>query len=190
MNKIKIFEFVEEYKKLADNENSKDEYINNMIEFVDYIPLIKKVTLAENIVKASCIDKETGTVRVNSVVSYFLFCRTLIEQWTNLESETQGWYEEYDALKSCGLLEIIMSFIPENEFNEFKTILDMTQSDFMTNNYETKAFISNQIERIKNVLNVIVKPIADALSKKIDKLSENDIEEFGNRLEKIIKRVK
>ena len=83
-----------------------------------------------------------------------------------------------------------MSFIPENEFNEFKTILDMTQSDFMTNNYETKAFISNQIERIKNVLNVIVKPIADALSKKIDKLSENDIEEFGNRLEKIIKRVK
>lgn len=208
MKKIKIRKFVEEYNKRKSEH--KDSYLHENLEIVDYVPFIKKDALAERLVNVSTFrfedyKKEDGTmgrrrtdnIHVNSIVQYILFCRLVIENYTNLEAETEGFYEEYDLLKQSGLLEKLMigneshpSLIPESEIAEFRTIVDMKQRDVLNNYTAPQNYIANQVERITTVLGVSLRPLLDKLSEKIDQMDIKDIEKIGNKIEKTLKRIK
>ena len=58
-----------------------------------YVSFVKKDALISNLLKATMIDKETGNVKVNSSAEYLLKTRILIENYTNLTVETDGFYE-------------------------------------------------------------------------------------------------
>lgn len=184
-----IREFVEKYEAIA-TDRLKEDYIKDNLHIKTYLPFLTKVTLADKLAKVTTLDKNTGNVNVKSDVNYLLFCRTIIEQYTDLQVETEGFYEEYDLLNESCLLDKIMQAIPEKEISEFKMICDMKKTDLIQNKYEIHAFISDQIERFGTLIGITLKPVLEKISEQIDNMSEEDMEKFANKFEKLLKRVK
>ena len=167
--------FAEKYNAMA-TDRLKEDYLNNNLHIKTYLPFLTKVTLADKLAKVTTLDKDTGNVNVKSDVNYLLFCRTIIEYYTDLQVETEGFYEEYDLLNESGLLDKIMQMIPEKEINEFKMICDMKKSDLLQNKYENHAFISEQVTRFGELIGTILKPALDKISEQLENLSDEDIE--------------
>lgn len=177
---MKLLEFVEKYNNTANN--TLKEQLLSKIKITPYVSIIKKDAYAQLIVDKTTFEQEayddngktkyrkTDKIRVNSVAQYIQFCRAVIELYTDLEidEDDKGFIKGYDALKSSGLLDILMvgsdkadPLIPISELSEFKTILTMKQSDTQFNETTTQAFISKQIRRISDLENATLTPLMD-----------------------------
>lgn len=183
MNKITIKTFCKEYSNRV-NDTLKKQYIKDNLEITPYVPFVKKDALISNLLKATMIDKDTGNVKVNSSAEYLLMTRILIENYTNLTVETDGFYEEYDELKKSGLFTILLigneatataPLIPYEEIVEFKHLLSIKRSDVLTNRYEIHSFITEQVDRFKALGEATLTPLMDVLSKKLDSLSNDEL---------------
>ena len=191
---MKIKEFIEKYNSLS-NKQLKENFITQQVKITQYVSIIKKDAYAQLIVDKTTFEQEsyddngvtkyrkTDKIRVNSVAQYVQFCRAVIELYTDLEIEDGSFIKEYDALKSSGLLDILMvgsdktdPLIPMSELSEFKTILTMKQSDTQFNETTTQAFISKQIERISDLANATLTPLVDVVSKKFNEIPKEDLE--------------
>ena len=190
---MKILELVEKYNSY-NNSTLKASLLKD-IKITPYVSIIKKDAYAQLIVDKTTFEQEsyddngvtkyrkTDKIRVNSVAQYVQFCRAVIELYTDLEIEDGSFIKEYDALKSSGLLDILMvgsdkadPLIPMSELSEFKTILTMKQSDTQFNETTTQAFISKQIGRISDLANATLTPLMDVVSKKLDEIPKEDLD--------------
>nr|DAK54924.1 MAG TPA: hypothetical protein [Caudoviricetes sp.] len=192
---MRLLEFVERYNNTANN--TLREQLLSKIKITPYVSFIKKDAYAQLIVDKTTFEQEsyddngvtkyrkTDKIRVNSVAQYVQFCRAVIELYTDLEidEDDKGFIKGYDALKSSGLLDILMvgsdkadPLIPMSELSEFKTILTMKQSDTQFNETTTQAFISKQIGRISDLANATLKPLMDVVSKKLDEIPKEDLD--------------
>lgn len=205
---MKIKEFCKEYSNRIDK--LKGDYLKENLKITTYLPFIKKDALAQNIVNATTYKfedytKEDGTsgrrrtnqIQVNSTAQMLLFYRVIIENYTDLEVETEGFYEEYDALNESGVLfELTVDFeghpslIPANEISELRGMIDLKQRDIMTNQYEIHSYVSNQIERITEVGSIVLKPVLDKLSNELENMDDSKIEKLSKALERGLKRIK
>ena len=190
-----IKEFVEKYNAIA-TARLKEDYLNDNLHIKTYLPFLRKDAIATVLVdrstyKFESYTKEDGTIgskkthqiKVNSVTQYLLFCRVVIENYTNLEVETDSFYEEYDALKQCGLLDKLMvgsenvpPMIPADEIGELRMLTDMKQKDEIFNRTEIHNYITEQIDRFSNLADVISKPIMDIIAERL----ENETDEESN----------
>lgn len=184
-----IKNFINEYKNIA-TDRLKEDYLKDNLHIKTYLPFLTKVTLADKLAKVTTLDKETGNVNVKSDVNYLLFCRMIIEQYTDLQVETEGFYEEYDLLNESGLLDKIMQIIPEKEISEFKMLCDFKQKDILTNQYEMHSYISNQVTRFGELIGITLKPIMEKISDQLENMDEKDIEKITKALERGLKRIK
>ena len=182
-----IKEFAEKYNAMATG-RLKEDYLKDNLHIKTYLPFLTKVTLADKLAKVTTLDKDTGNVNVKSDVNYLLFCRTIIEQYTDLQVETEGFYKEYDLLNESGLLDKIMQMIPEKEIAEFKMICDMKKDDIIFNQSTPKAFINQQIERITTIASVTLKPILEKLVDEFENLDDKKIEKFEKYLSKLLNK--
>ena len=203
-----VKQFCKEYSNRIDK--LKGDYLKENLKITTYLPFIKKDALAQNIVNATTYKfedytKEDGTtgrrrtnqIQVNSTAQMLLFYRVIIENYTDLEVETEGFYEEYDALNESGVLfELTADFeghpslIPAREISELRGMIDLKQRDIMTNQYEIHSYISNQIERITEVGSVVLNPVLDKLATELENMDESKIEKLSNKVEKLLKRIK
>lgn len=191
---MKILEFVERYNNMA-TQQLKDRFIKEKVKITPYVSIIKKDAYAQLIVDKTTFEQEayddngktkyckTDKIRINSVAQYIQFCRAVIELYTDLEIEDGSFIKEYDALKSSGLLDILMvgsdkadPLIPMSELSEFKTILTMKQSDTQFNETTTQMFISKQIGRISDLANATLTPLVEVVSKKVDAIPKEDLD--------------
>lgn len=186
---MKIKKIVEEYNKIA-TDNLKSKYLKDNLHVKTYIPYLTKVTIADKLARVTTLDKESGNVKVNSSANYLLFCRMIIEQYTDLQIEIEGFYEEYDLLNESGILDKIMQEIPEKEIGEFKMLCDFSQKDLMTNMHENHAFISSQVDRFGQLIGITLKPVLDKISEQLENMDEKDIEKPANKFDKILKKFK
>lgn len=182
MSKITIKTFCKEYSNRV-NDTLKKQYIKDNLEITSYVPFVKKDALISNLLKATMIDKETDNVKVNSSAEYLLITRILIENYTNLTVETDGFYEEYDELKKSGLFNILLvgndtiaPLIPIEEITEFKFLLSQKKADIMTNRYEIHSFITEQVDKIKALGEATLTPLIEVVSKKLDEIPKEDLE--------------
>lgn len=194
---MKLLEFVEKYNNMANN--TLREQLLSKIKITPYVSFIKKEVYAQLIVDKTTFEQEayddngetkyrkTDKIRVNSVAQYVQFCRAVIELYTDLEidEDDKGFIKGYDALKSSGLLDILMvgsdkadPLIPMSELSEFKTILTMKQSDTQFNETTTQAFISKQIGRISDLANATLTPLMNVVSKKLDEIPKEDLDKI------------
>ena len=192
---MKLLEFVEKYNNTANN--TLKEQLLSKIKITPYVSIIKKDAYAQLIVNRTMFEQEsyddngvtkyrkTDKIRVNSVAQYVQFCRAVIELYTDLEidEDDKGFIKGYDALKSSGLLDILMvgsdkadPLIPMSELSEFKTIVTMKQSDTQFNETTTQAFISRQIGRISDLANATLTPLVNVVSKKLDEIPKEDLD--------------
>lgn len=183
MNKITIKTFCKEYSNCV-NDTLKKQYIKDNLEITSYVPFVNKDALISNLLKATMIDKETDNVKVNSSAEYLLMTRILIENYTNLTVETDGFYEEYDELKKSGLFNILLvgndttaPLIPIEEITEFKFLLSQKKADIMTNRYEIHSFITEQVDKIKALGEATLTPFMEVVSKKLDEIPKEDLED-------------
>ena len=191
---MKIKEFCERYNAFT-SQSLKDEFIKQNLKITPYIPFVKKDALATNLVNISTYEYEnyvdengnikrikSERIKLNSTVQYLLFCRMIIENYTNLEVETEGFFEEYDALKSCGLLDKLMgsddSILPMNDIAELRTVIDMKQKDVLYNECEIHNYISKQIGMISDLANATLTPLIDVVSKKLNEMPKEDLDKF------------
>lgn len=194
MEKIGIRKFIENYNNRA-TEVLKDEYFNECLEIKKYIPFNLKKTLAKNIVEVSTFEQVIKTnengeaihvginnIHVKSAIHYLLFWRVIVEQYTNLEVETPGFFEEYDLLNETGVLDKIMAMIPEKEIGELRLIVDMEQRDAIAYYGTTEKYVQNQVERFGALISATLSPF---LEKFADQLKDLDAEHI-DKLAKII----
>ncbi len=198
MKKISIKTFCKEYNNRA-TDSLKKQYIKDNLEITAYVPFITKDALINNLLNLTMIDKKSGNVKVNSSAEYLLMTRILIENYTNLTVETDGFYEEYDELKKSGLFNILLvgsdatdtaPLIPYEEIVEFKHLLSIKKADYMANYSTPQAFISNQIERITTISSATLKPVFDKIANELANMDDAKIEKIIKVLDKGLKRVK
>ena len=205
---MKIKEFCKEYSNRADQ--LKKQYLKDNLKITTYVPFLTKDALAQNIVNATTYKYEnytkedgtigrrkTNTINVNSTAQMLLFYRVVIENYTNLEVETEGFYEEYDALNESGLLvELTVdceghpSLIPASELSELRGVIEMKKNDVFTNYTNPQTYISNQIERITDVTSITLKPFMEKISEKVENMTKKDIDKIAKALERGLKRIK
>ena len=65
--------------------------------------------------------------------------------------------------------------IPIEEIAEFNHLLSIKRNDMFTNRYEIHSFITEQVERFKTLGEATLTPLVDAVSKKLDSLSDDDL---------------
>jgi len=190
---MKILELVEKYN--SHNNSTLKESLLKEIKITPYVSIIKKDAYAQLIVNRTMFEQEayddngktkyrkTDKISVNSVAQYVQFCCAVIELYTDLEIEDGSFIKEYDALKSSGLLDILMvgsdqrdPLIPMSELSEFKTILTMKQSDVQFNETTAQAFIGKQIDRISDLASITLSPLMDAVSKKLDEIPKEELD--------------
>lgn len=171
---MKIREFVEKYNAIA-TDRLKEDYLKDNLHIKTYLPFLTKVTLADKLAKVTTLDKDTGNVNVKSDVNYLLFCRMIVEQYADLQVDTEGFYEEYDLLNESGLLDKIMQMIPEKEIAEFKMLCDMKKTDIIQNKYEIHSFITEQVGRFTDLLKVVSEPFIQELSNRLNELKESEL---------------
>lgn len=193
---MKILEFVDRYNNMA-TQQLKDRFIKEEIKITPYVSIIKKDAYAQLIVDKTTFEQEsyddngvikyrkTDKIRINSVAQYVQFCRAVIELYTDLEidEDDKGFIKGYDALKSSGLLDILMvgsdkadPLIPISELGEFRTVLDMKVSDTLKNYSDPQAFIERQVDRFKTLGKVTLTPLVDVVNKKLDEIPKEDLD--------------
>ena len=203
---MKIKDFVERYNAIA-TDRLKEDYLKDNLHIKTYLPFLRKDAIATVLVDRSTYkfepytkedgtigSKKTDEIKVNSVAQYLLFCRVVIENYTNLEVETDSFYEEYDALKQCGLLDKLMvgsenvpPMIPADEIGELRMLTDMKQKDEIFNHTEIHNYITEQINRFSNLANVISKPVMDIIT---ERLENETNEESSNNTDDYLEVVK
>ena len=194
---MKIKDFVERYNAIA-TDRLKEDYLKDNLHIKTYLPFLRKDAIATVLVDRSTYKfepytKEDGTtgrrrtnqIQVNSTAQMLLFYRVIIENYTDLEVETEGFYEEYDALNESGVLfELTADFeghpslIPAREISELRGMIKMKQEDEIFNRTEIHNYITEQIDRFSNLTNVISKPIMDIISERLE--NETDEESSNN----------
>ena len=197
-----VKELCERYNNMS-NKQMKDNFIKENVKITPYMPVLRKDLLADIIAKRTVLeyenyvtedgtqkDRPTGRVMVNTFTGYILFCRTVIQKYTNLEIDKEHFDTDYDELKKSGLLDILMngekSLIPQEEIAEFNTILSMKKNDLLENETGIENFITKQIERLEDLANATLTPLVSTVEKKLDGLSNEDkskIVEFVKKMD-------
>ena len=147
-----VKEFVDQYNALQ-GDKAKETFVQSIIA-TTYVPFETKCDLCKTIINASFYKKEekedgsyTKILHIDSPAKYMLYGLQIVKSYTRIDVNFKNSVEEFNMLNKHGLLDVIFEFCSEREMKEFKMVLDMVESDVMQNEYETHAFIRNQVER-------------------------------------------
>ena len=183
---MKIKTFCEKYMNLSGK--MQEQYWKDNIVVKKYISFLKKTSIAEQLVKITTINTKTGNIYLNSPANYLFFCRIVIELYTNLEVESEGFYEEYDILNSSGILDKIMQSIPEKELKELKMLCDMAKEDLIFNNATPRAYIDQQVEKFTSTMSIALSPMLDKIIAQLENLDDKDKKKIIKMFDYIIKK--
>lgn len=166
MEKIKyVKSFCEAFNKVT-GEEEKADWILKQIEIKTFIPTEEKINSIKRIVSSTVNKHERDangkiiktTLEDNSIVRAIFLRLNFINLYTNIEIDFDKAIEQYDALKSCGLLDIIIHAIPESEFEEMTTFARLEYDDIFTNKYEIHSYINELVDTVVGALGLTIAP--------------------------------
>ena len=190
VEKMSILDFCKGYRNQPTNE-AKSEYIKKNLTVKMYLPVLEKTALADRLTNATMYKhegegenrKRTDVVYINSIAQRVFFVKLILEAYTNLQSTTNEFVEEYDALKQSGLYDILLvdyedapSLIPGREIVECSELVELKISDIFRNYDSPTSFISNQVERFGKLANLTIEPILNVLQSKIGDIPREDLD--------------
>ena len=86
---------------------------------------------------------------------------------------------------------LILILCGQSAIKLFKTLLIKPVKQLsLQNKYENHAFIADQVKRFGTLIGITLKPVLEKISEQIENMSEEDVEKFTNKFEKLLKRVK
>lgn len=167
---ITVDNFVKLYKQ---NSKAKDktfeEFINKHIT-TQYVDFLTKSVICDGIINATCHIKngERQIVKINSANRYLFFVMRLIQSYTDLELNEEKIWEDYDKLNEAGAITTLIAAIPESEYSEFSTLLNMKMDDFRDNEYSLIAFLYNLKESL-SISEEVINSVLEELQKEANK---------------------
>ena len=166
---ITVDMFVKTYKV---NSKAKDKTFEEFIQkhiTRKYIPFLEKASYCDGIINATCYktDGDRKLVSFNSCFRYLIFVMKLIEYYTDIEINGDNVAGDYDKLNEIGAINVLISAIPESEYAEFSTILNMKSDDMRDNEYSTTALLYNLKETL-SISEEVFKSLIEELQKMKD----------------------
>ena len=193
MKKISLKNFVEGYTRNS-TDNLKNAYLKKNINAIKYISFVKKDAIADSIIKACFRKSESNSFQFDSVTKFLLTTMVVIDEYTNIDVDFGDLAHEYDLLEENGIMEVLinidnpsLSIINIDDYISLQTIIQMKYDDFIMNEMNTKKFIENQIERVSDILNVMLSPMIDKLIAALENVDDKTLEKIGNKISKFIK---
>lgn len=156
--------FIKEYNKVADKEMFLKSHIVN-----NYIDYEKKVALCNNIIDRSMYIQMDGKkiFRQNTPVRRELFLLTLLFEYTDIEGGENVLYT-FNELNKRGILLELVTNIPEAEYLEFNTLLDMMVDDVFANERDIVSYLDSKknaiftsMNRVENLLGTITEQFSN-----------------------------
>ena len=137
-------EFIAKYNASMD----KNKFIKKHIVRT-YLPYQDKIAESKEIVKRSCYVEIDGKqfFKQNSPIFFMLFMLRVITDYTDIEYENDG-LTVFNALSEIGLLETIISAIPQKEYETFNTVLHMCKDDEMENYRSLAGFFDTKVDAL------------------------------------------
>ena len=173
MKKISVDAFLREYSISAKQTGSAMETFIKKHITNNYVSFLEKCVYCDSIIKASCYFKEDDYefIRFNSPFRYIGFIMRLIDLYTDLEIDFKDaeFINQYDQLNKVGAINDLVDGIPENEYSEFTTILNMKLDDLRDNEYSITALFYN-FKKSFSITNDIINQVLE--SDEIKKLVE------------------
>lgn len=188
-NEMTVKEFINKYNAL-DNDEAKKNYVKLNISS-KYVPYENKITICEKIIESSHYIKtlndsiESKKLHINSPCKHMLYCLNIVNNYTTIKVDFKNSLEEYNLLNKLGLIKLIKEAVSEEELEEFDMILDMMEKDFIANEYETKAFISGQVERFAELFGTFIAPALEQLGTALENMDENTVNSLMTKIKKV-----
>ena len=142
---ITVDMFVKTFKaNVKAKDKTFEEFINKHIT-TKYVSYINKVAHCDSIIKATCHikDGDREIIKVNSPNCCMFFKMKLIQLYTDININDDNVVGDYDSLNEIGAINVLMAAIPESEYTEFSTLLNMRMDDFYDNEYSINALLYN-----------------------------------------------
>lgn len=160
MKNISLDAFLREYSVAAKQQESAIKSFIKKHITTNYIKFLDKYAWCESIIEASCFTK-SGDVRVfksNSVFRYVGFIMRMIDLYTDIKIDFEDGHfiSQYDELNKVGAIDYLVGGIPESEYTEFSTILNMKLDDIRDNEYSVTALLYN-FKKSLNLTDDIIK---------------------------------
>lgn len=157
---MKVEKLIEEYN--AAKKIKKDYDFKSHIT-VTYMPYIKKITLAKSIVDSTSYEDILGkkVFKRNSVDLLFVFTMKMIEAYTDLEWKKDDVINVYDILMETGVMNGLMSNIPDTEYSILKGMVDMYRDDLEISSQSVVAYLENT----KDSIQIFLESVENALQK-------------------------
>lgn len=188
-----VKEFTNKYSKIV-RDDDKMTLLKSVVKD-RYISYAEKCNIAERIVKATSYitikdknNNENQKLHFNSTAQYMLYCLNVVDNYSSITIDYTNCTEEFDMLNKNGVFDEVMQLISERELKELRMVLEMIQDDLIQNEYETHAFISNQVARFGELFGTITAPALEKLSEVIDGIDEKTIDKLGKQLDRIVKK--
>ena len=162
---MKVDEFIRKYNSAKD----KEKFLNGCIT-TQYVPYHEKMTDCEMIIIST--TKIENEFRINSPMRFMLFITTLISRYTEI-GEDEDLLTSFEILDENGLIDKIISKIPEKEYNSYNTILSMELDDYMENNRSITAYISSKVKELEVPIKALIKTIKNNVPQDVLGVADN-----------------
>lgn len=116
-----------------------------------YMPYAEKCALVKGVVDSSSYIEFDGKkiYRRNTANMLFVFTMQIISKYTDLEFDTDATVKCYDKLMESGMMNKLMSQIPEEEISILRGMLDMQRDDEEANTRSIVSFLETKVEALQ-----------------------------------------
>ena len=168
MGKISVDAFLREYGVVTKQKGTAMENFIKKHIVTDYVSFLEKEVTCTNIVNSTTriIEENREILKINSSARYLLFVMRLIDIYTDIEIDfTDAKYVyQYDDLNKVGAIDNLIAAIPEREYSEFSTLLNMKLDDFRDNEYSITALLYN-LKQSFSLSEEVINSVIDELQK-------------------------
>ena len=191
--KYTVTTFIEEF-----NKKETDEKLKNFLEkvvCVSYLPFETKADLCEKLVQGTSYKNITDLngnsvkkLHIDNPARYMIYHLNLVSYYTNISINMTQALKDFNLLNNGPYLDAIISFIPEKEIAEIKMLLEMTESDFMQNEYNITNYIDKQIESLGQRIGFGSEMFLKQFGDNLDKLDEQKVRKLLDVVSSILKK--
>lgn len=158
---MKVSEFIKQYNDLKNGELKENLVACRVV--TKYVPYTEKMAICNKVanltthkkIKFNDIEKEI--ISFDSPNRYLLFQTQLIKAYTDLEFDDDATVavKEFEELDKFGLNDLIIAAIPEREYVNFNTILNMYLDDISMNENNLIQYIDGKLDSMKIVIDTL-----------------------------------
>lgn len=170
MEKITVDAFLREYGVAAKQKGSAIETFIKKHIVTDYVPYLEKDVLCTRVIYATCYaDKDRKIIKFNTPGRLLLFNMNLINLYTDIEIsfENDETIKQYDKLMEAGVIYLLINAIPETEYTEFVTLLNMKLDDLRDNEYSLEALLYN-LKKSFSISEEVINSALEELNKQVE----------------------